>query len=67
MEEIHQMVKDESLIKNAIAFHVPVQNIVPSHTKTDITGNSCLTQIQLLALQCSCHLHLQNDMPIFWS
>jgi hypothetical protein len=31
MEEIHMLVKDESPIKNAIAFHVPVE-IIPENT-----------------------------------
>lgn len=37
MEEIHLLVEDKSLSKNAIAFHVPVE-IIPPRLETDNTG-----------------------------
>jgi hypothetical protein len=47
MEEIHPLVKDESVCKSAIAFHVPVE-IISSQQETENTGKSIGNEINCI-------------------
>lgn len=49
MEEIHLLVKDESLSRNAIAFNVPVENLLSPQHETD-TGKCWGLWIQTIIL-----------------
>jgi hypothetical protein len=60
MEEIHLLVKEESLCKSAIAFHVPVE-IISSQQETDNTGKSFGNKSYCT---WSCHPCVRNEIKI---